>query len=113
MIETDSFEQLVKAHLPSLYTYCLARTCDPHRAEELAQEALCRAYISFHSLKDRQSFFPWLVGIAKRCSWTWFRKARRDPLQQRTNESGTDPPDTIMDTGVTPSEQLDSEGRAE
>lgn len=76
------FEECIRPHLKALYCYCLSRTCDPHQAEELAQETLVRAFEAYPRLKSSKAVYAWLVGIAKRCSWTWWWKAKRDPLRQ-------------------------------
>ncbi len=105
-METNAFEQLAKEHLKALYSYCLAVTCDVHKAEELAQETLYRAYVSFHRLSNKNAFFSWLIAIAKRSSWSWFRQARRDPLMQRLNEDGANPLDSIEDSASNISERI-------
>ncbi len=104
-MEANKFERLAVEHYPALYSYCLAKTCDIHRAEELAQETLYRAFVSFDRLRNQEAFRGWLLGIAKRCSWNWFRKIKTDPLHQRANEPGTNPPESISANGC-PSERL-------
>ncbi len=112
-MESNRFEQLAKEHLSALLSYCLAQTCDMDRAEELVQETLYRAFRSFHNLKNPDAFFPWLIGIAKRASWSWYRKWKRDPLRKRFNPSGSTPPATIQDTKQNPLEKLAETERAE
>ncbi len=94
-MEHRDFEGLAQEHLATLYSYCLTLTGDPHQAEELAQETLTRAYLAFGSLRDRTKFYAWLKGIARRCSWTWLRQARRhahrndaDALERLEDPSG-------------------------
>lgn len=105
-MDSSEFERLAQTHLTALYSYCLSRVCNPQRAEELAQETLTCAFEAFHTLKDRRAFFPWLIGIAKRRSWVWWRKAKRDPLQLRSNPAGTDPPDSLLDQNGPPPGRL-------
>ena len=46
-------------------------------AEDVAQEALLRAYKSFHRLRDRNRFSAWLVRIAFRLALDRLRSAKR------------------------------------
>ena len=46
-------------------------------AEEAAQEALVRAYFGLEKLKKRESFFPWLLGIANRVAKEQQRSEQR------------------------------------
>jgi RNA polymerase sigma-70 factor (ECF subfamily) len=46
-------------------------------AEDVAQEALLRAYRRFHRLRDRNRFRAWLVRIAFRLALDRFRSAKR------------------------------------
>lgn len=100
------FSELAQKHMGALQSYCLAKTCDQDAALDLAQEALLRAYTRFHTLKEIDKFPAWLVGIAKRCSWNWFRKKKRDPLVQREYETGNGPPPELPDQNLNPAEQM-------
>jgi RNA polymerase sigma-70 factor (ECF subfamily) len=102
----DVFSELAQKHLGALQSYCLAKTCDQDAALDLAQEALLRAYTRFHTLKEIDKFPAWLVGIAKRCSWNWFRKKKRDPLVQRDHETGNGPPPELPDENLNPEEHM-------
>jgi RNA polymerase sigma-70 factor (ECF subfamily) len=64
-------------------------------AEDVAQEALLRAYSRFHRLRDRNRFRAWLVRIAFRLALDRFRSAKRreqretlwaQPVPQPTTE---------------------------
>lgn len=64
-------------------------------AEDVAQEALLRAYRRFHRLRDRNRFRAWLVRIAFRLALDRFRSAKRreqretiwaQPVPQPTTE---------------------------
>src|SRR5215472_17242359 len=46
-------------------------------AEDVAQEALLRAYKSFHRLRDRNRFSAWLVRISFRLALDRLRSAKR------------------------------------
>lgn len=102
----DVFSELAQKHMVALQSYCLAKTCDPDAALDLAQEAMLRAYTRFHTLKELDKFPAWIVGIAKRCSWNLFRKKRHDPLVQRNHDTGNGPPFELPDHDLNPAEQL-------
>ena len=57
----ESFQRLVAAELPGLYS--LARRLVRDRAEDLVQEALLRAYRSFGTLKEDPAAGRWLKRI--------------------------------------------------
>src|SRR6202171_3692221 len=50
-------------------------------AEDVAQEALLRAYRSFHRLRDRTRFRAWLVRIAFRLALDRLRSGKRRELR--------------------------------
>lgn len=49
-------------------------------AEDLLQEALTRAYLALHSLRDETRFAGWLLAIARRLHLTRLKSRRGDPL---------------------------------
>lgn len=110
-MEDRSFEALAQEHFSALLSFCLAKTCDLHKAEELAQETMTRAYLSFEKLKKREAFHAWLIGIAKRCYWLNLRFKKHDPLENRSNPWGTEPPPNLADSTVSANERLLNEER--
>ena len=46
-------------------------------AEDVVQEAFCRAVLQFHTLRKRTAIGKWLVGITKRVGYQISRKRRR------------------------------------
>lgn len=102
----NDFEQLAREHLNPLYSYCLSLTCDPYRAEELAQETLVRAYRAHPSLKDPSRFFAWLRGIARRCAWSWWRSMKRSPVNQRKSQDDDAAVETVRDNQPNPAERM-------
>jgi RNA polymerase sigma factor (sigma-70 family) len=59
-----AFEQLVLRHGQQLYRYLLVRLRDEPDTLDALQESLTAAWQALPSLKDRERFWPWLVGIA-------------------------------------------------
>jgi RNA polymerase sigma factor (sigma-70 family) len=48
-------------------------------AEDLLQEALARAFVALHSLRDEARFSGWLLAIARRRHFTRLKSRRGDP----------------------------------
>ena len=72
------------AECPRLaYRVALGVLRNPAAAEDVAQEALLRAYRNFARLRDRQSFRPWLV----RTAWRLALDARRAALRRERHET--------------------------
>jgi len=62
-------------------------------AEDVAQEALARAYRSFDRLRDRARFRSWLVRISWRLALDHRRKAARRARHEQEASPPTGPPD--------------------
>ncbi len=60
------FEQLVQAYSKDLYRYAYWLASDKHKAEDLVQDTLLRAWRSRHSVKDPQAIKAWLLTILRR-----------------------------------------------
>ncbi len=77
----DSLEREFQARLAECATLAfrvaLGVLRDRAEAEDVAQEALLRAYRKFHWLRDRQKFRGWLVRIAWRMAMDHRRAGRR------------------------------------
>ena len=61
-----AFGRLVLRHQDAVITAARYLVRDPEDAEDVAQEAMARAYRNFARLHDRGRFQPWLVRIAWR-----------------------------------------------
>ena len=91
----DDFRHLVQRYQAVLLAYLAGKLGDKSAAEEAAQEALVRAYFGLGRLKRRQSFYPWLLGIAERVGKELLRDQRRcrqmpDSLSERASEAPRD-----------------------
>jgi len=69
-------------------------------AEDVAQDALVRAYRHFHRLRDRTRFRAWLV----RTAWRLSIDRRRGERRRDARELAADPP--VASAGATPAEHL-------
>jgi RNA polymerase sigma-70 factor, ECF subfamily len=71
------FEQRIADSPKLAYRVALAVLRNTAEAEDVAQEAMLRAFRSFHRLRDRERFRSWLVRTAWRLSLDRIRAARR------------------------------------
>src|SRR5579871_3245766 len=62
--ETNAFAELVHRHRPGLVRFILCMIGDADEAENLAQEALTRAYAQLATFDVNLAFGPWVRGIA-------------------------------------------------
>lgn len=73
------FEALVGAHLDGLYRVALRLSRNPTVAEDLVQEAMLRAWRSFHTFREGTNIRAWLYRILMNAHVDWYRKAARTP----------------------------------
>jgi RNA polymerase sigma-70 factor (ECF subfamily) len=62
----DEFRHIVRRYQAVLTAYLAGRIGNRAGIEEAAQEVFVRAYFGLKELKKRESFYPWLIGIASR-----------------------------------------------
>jgi RNA polymerase sigma-70 factor (ECF subfamily) len=72
-----AFDDLYRRYFPRLRRFCMRYLDDPADAEEVAQEALARAYRAIASLGGDRRFYPWLSVIAKRLCIDHYRRTSR------------------------------------
>ncbi len=75
---TDDFRPLVERYERAVFAYLRGRLCYPDRAQEAAQESFVRAFFNLAKLKKRDSFFPWLLGIAHHVAREFDRRELTD-----------------------------------
>ena len=68
--DAGAFDQLVGRHQAAVYRAALAATRVPEDAEDVAQEALVRAWSSLRSFRGEASFRTWLLTIVWRRAMT-------------------------------------------
>lgn len=80
-----SFETLYREHHARLYRFCLGMTRTHAVAEDIAQEALLRAFLHWDDLDPARSPWPWLKKVATRLVYDHSRPQRavpqRDPAE--------------------------------
>jgi len=73
------FEALVGEHLDGLYRVALRLSRNPTVAEDLVQEAMLRAWRSFHTFREGTNIRAWLYRILMNAHVERYRKAARTP----------------------------------
>ena len=73
--KTARFQAIVLPYLESAYNLARWMTRNATDAEDVAQEAMLRAFRFFDSLKDADAR-PWLLAIVRYTGYTWLRKNR-------------------------------------
>ena len=70
------FEQVVLPHLDAAYSLARWLTRNEHDAEDVAQEAVLRAFRFFDSFQGGEPR-QWLLKIVRNTFYTWLEKNRR------------------------------------
>ncbi len=89
MDEASKFQQLVMAHLDSLYNYGLILTQDQADAEDLLQDTLLRALRSFSTFNQGCSCKAWLFQIMKNLQIDRHRRRRSKPPEDEFEDERT------------------------
>ena len=95
----ERFIDLVRAEQESLRRFLLALCSgNPHEADDIAQDALVRAYVASGSFLGLSKFSTWLFRIAYNCYVDRRRKVKPETIQPDTSEvlniPGTDEADS-------------------
>ena len=83
------YQALVEQHWQELYRFAYRLCGDRHTAEDMVQEAYCRAWKYLASLRSDQTARAWLFQILRRHYLRQGRQARNHPTQ---NIASHDPP---------------------
>lgn len=75
--DTDAFAGVVRRHAGGLVGMCSRMVSDPRLGEELAQEALARAYTRLASFRGDCRFRHWLYRIAVNGCRDWLKAGAR------------------------------------
>jgi RNA polymerase sigma-70 factor (ECF subfamily) len=84
------FARLVTPHLDAAYNLARWLSGDDTHAQDIAQEALARAWQYFASFRGEEGR-PWLLGIVRRAFFDWHsarksRAQREEPLELESHE---------------------------
>jgi len=69
----EDFGRLVDRYQKPLFAFLATRVSNHPQAEEAAQESFVRAFLSLKKLRQPESFYFWLLGIAGRVAQEQFR----------------------------------------
>ncbi len=72
------FDQVVRAYTAELFHFTLWLARDRHRAEDILQEALTRAWRNWNHVKDESARRSWLYSIVRNEFYRDARKGARD-----------------------------------
>jgi|SRR5579872_3787808 len=73
-LEASRFRELIGPHIDAAYSLARYLARDPAAAEDIAQEALLRAYRAAGSLRGEPR--PWLLAIVRNAYFDWRRQDR-------------------------------------
>lgn len=73
--DRSAYRTLVAAHLPRVRRVCRGLV-DAASADDIAQEALLRAWARLHALEQPGRFGPWLLSIARHACYDHHRRQR-------------------------------------
>jgi RNA polymerase sigma-70 factor (ECF subfamily) len=77
----------VQRYQRPLFAYLLGRLGNHSEAEEAAQESFVRAFLSLKKLRQPESFYAWLLGIAGRVLKEQFRAVARRQKERAIAET--------------------------
>ncbi len=72
--DIECFAQLVTRYSARVYRLCRELGCSHHSAEDATQEAFVNAYLHLASLREPESFYPWISSIARKKCFAQFAK---------------------------------------
>ena len=92
--EAGAFEALVRPHVPSLRRFVFSFARRWQDADDLAQEALIKAFRSLDSFEGRASFSTWLYVVTRGICRDWYR-GRLAKAREREAELEDGPDDAL------------------
>jgi RNA polymerase sigma-70 factor, ECF subfamily len=108
--EQDKFYELVRPYERRVYTAAFAILRNAADAEEVAQEAILKAFANLRQFRAESKFSTWLIQIAVNEARMRRRKEHAEimePIGERQEEDGTYVPRDFADWREIPSEALE------
>ena len=108
--EREKFHDLIRPHERLVYLTALALVKNETEAEDIAQEAILRAYRKLASFRGDAKFSTWLTAITLNEARTRLRVEKRaqfDSLDDKSSEAGDYTPAALTDWREIPSEALE------
>lgn len=78
--QSAAYGHLVRRWAGRVLAVCHARVGRGDAAEDLAQEAMLRGFVSIGTLQQPDRFGAWLLGISRMVCLDWLKDRRRDDL---------------------------------
>jgi RNA polymerase sigma-70 factor (ECF subfamily) len=108
------FRELVLPHLGAAYSLARYLARDPVAAEDIAQDAMLRAFRGFETLRGEPK--PWLLAIVRNAYFDWRRRARGwdavagpgGEAEEAALENAVDPEQESAETGLIRQGDLDA-----
>jgi RNA polymerase sigma-70 factor, ECF subfamily len=110
--EREKFHDLIRPYERQVYLTALALIKNETEAEDIAQEAILRAYRKLASFRGDAKFSTWLTAITLNEARTRLRAEKRaqfDSLDDRDTTSGDYTPAALTDWREVPSQALERE----
>src|SRR5437868_1579610 len=98
--EQDKFYELIKPYARRVYTAGYAILRNPADAEEVAQEAILKAFANLRQFRAEARFSTWLIQIAVNEARMRLRKQRAvvmEPIEQKPDDEGNYTPREFAD----------------
>ena len=108
--DRKAYAVLVERYKDLVHDLVYRMTGDAVRAEDIAQEAFVKAYLSLRDFRGESRFSTWLCRIAMNRCKDMLRKARREVLMPGGPDGETQFPDSV-DEGETPAATLERRER--
>jgi RNA polymerase sigma-70 factor (ECF subfamily) len=108
--EREKFHDLIRPYERQVYLTALSLIKNEAEAEDVAQEAILRAYRKLASFRGDAKFSTWLIAITLNEARTRLREEKRatfDSLDNHDSEDGDYTPAALTDWREVPSETLE------
>ena len=108
--EREKFHDLIRPYERQVYLTSLSLVKDEAEAEDVAQEAILRAYRKLASFRGDAKFSTWLIAITLNESRTRLREEKRaafDSLDNQIENEGDYTPAVLTDWREVPSDALE------
>ena len=73
----DEFEQLLECDRAAVERFVRYRVSMVHDADDILQEVYITAYSKFPQLKNKESFKPWIISIARNKCTDYFHRVAK------------------------------------
>lgn len=105
--DVAAFERLIEPHLPRVRRFARSMMSEPADADDLAQEAVLKAYVGIRTYRHHSSFSTWLYRIVRNAcidvSRSAYQKRRQksEPLDAESEACtrATTPPEANLEQG--------------